>query len=202
MKARPILFSAPMVQALLEGRKTQTRRIVKCPEKLPPEPESFEHNGWGFSQSINGGRFSWPFKCPHGEPGHLLWVRETFCVPTDFDTGKKCLPEYKATYRGKAFDGCWKPSIHMPRQLSRITLEITDIRVERLQDISEEDAKAEGTQPEGTGGEASAWFAHAWEKIHSLQSWLDNPWVWVIEFQTHKRNVDALMEERGKREGV
>jgi hypothetical protein len=157
MKERPILFSAPMVRAILDGRKTQTRRVIK--EKLMR----------GEGAHVNN--------CQYGKPGDRLWVRETFCYH-----------DYLARYLYKA-DGVtgvkWKPSIFMPRIASRIMLEITGIRVERLQDISEEDAIAEGWP------KSSDWYRSLWESINGQGSWVLNPWVWVIEFMVLNNERDA-----------
>lgn len=155
VKSRPILFSAPMVKAILEGRKTQTRRVIK------PQPASHMildvvlPNGEGpndpcaavrFTSHGNGDVSSWG--CPHGRPGDLLWVRETWQKSgmgwgNDLPVGKI---HYRATDAGewKSYWGGWKPSIHMPRWASRITLRIESVRVERLQAITEADAIAEG----------------------------------------------------------
>jgi hypothetical protein len=175
MKERPILFSGEMVRAILDGRKSQTRRIVK---------------GEVVDRAAAKG-------CPHGTTGDRLWVRETFA------TG------YGGVfYRASEGDNCksisgaivpWKPSIFMPRKLSRLTLEITAIRVERLQQISEADARAEGVEPcevLGTSGgfkdyvdlnngceSAYASYHSLWESINGKGSWQKNPWVWVIEFR-------------------
>jgi hypothetical protein len=159
VKERPILFSGPMVRAILSGSKTQTRRILKpqpredqimpanWAEVMEYNPDAIYGDGltWGALQE-NGEYHS--FKCPYGKPGGRLWVREAHC-PRYFDDGST---GYRADY-DKALVGDvvpepkWTPSIHMFRKNSRINLEITNIRVERLQDISEEDAKAEGVEP-------------------------------------------------------
>lgn len=204
IKERPILFSGPMVRAILEGRKTQTRRIAKprCDDKTPCEHWSgvntkelgvimfrlCEHGGEGLD-------------CPYGQPGDRLWVRETFRLsePNDCACYEPCscksgLPIYKATcgFEREKGDPIWKPSIFMPRWASRITLEITGVRVERLQDITEADAKAEGvigcvrqnSYPRGTDGQPSrAEYAILWESINGQGSWDKNPWVWVLEFK-------------------
>jgi hypothetical protein len=213
MKERPILFSAPMVRALLDGTKTQTRRVVK------PRPD------WAMGKrcmlqphelagEVNQGEYS---NCPYGQPGDRLWVRETWCGEIDGHTSQLIYNEdgntYKCLYRadghhvvlddGDGFtktnkDGSeaspWKPSIHMPRWASRITLEITAVRVERLQDISKADAQAEGIVPDGDGGwhladtrhymdDPISSYASLWEYINGPGSWDLNPWVWVIEFK-------------------
>lgn len=187
MRDRPIIFSAPMVRAILSGAKTQTRRLVR------PQPE-YRHgvlfpqgSSTGYSPSLLAGA------CPFGRPGDRLWVREQFaCVRTQ----EMRYVEYKADRSLSDFDGYdspaggrWRPSIHMPRWASRITLEITDVRVERLQDISEEDAKAEGvSMPDGTPTPPDFWsyrreFRLVWEQIHGGGSWDANPFVWVVTFR-------------------
>jgi len=195
MKERPILFNAPMVRALLAGTKTQTRRIVK------PQPEmngrwmewrngkgvliTEQNTAWhpfdkGFRRAVS----EYPHFCPYGQPGDRLWVRETFALP---DRRADNLPAwvYAADYADRP-QHAWKPSIHMPRTASRITLEITGIRVERLQDISEADAIAEGCEnslhlPGGRFAREN--YAHLWWTIHGDESWEANPWVWVVEFK-------------------
>jgi len=206
MKERPILFSGPMVRAILDGRKTQTRRLVKHIPMLG-EPKAWcatakaQEPGW---VHIVGDytRF-----CPHGQPGTHLWVRETFCCKMGVDgyiykNGKQeCY--YRATenkqitkddgnggteYRQNGVEASpWSPSIFMPRWASRITLEITDVRVERLQDISDDDALAEGV----FGDEHPAdqplpvmCFEYLWDSINAKRCpWASNPWVWVITFR-------------------
>jgi hypothetical protein len=188
MKEHPILFSGPMVQAIIEGRKTMTRRVVKYPTK---DGEYGWHPTLGGMQYLPGGSTR-PF-CPYGQPGDRLWVRETFANINK--PGIK--PEY--IYRADPVEideyendgGKWKPSIHMPRQASRLTLEIVSVRVERLQDISEEYAKSEGVtrlRLSETLNIPRSWvgaFADFWDSINSKRgySWGSNPWVWVIEFK-------------------
>jgi hypothetical protein len=186
MKERPILFSAPMVRAILEGRKTQTRRVVK---------KSAEMDTNGFMALVPDEK-----KCPYGQAGDRLWVRETFHVCPHHDdvfykSDDLLLPRKCMAHRR------WRPSIHMPRWASRITLKITGVRVERLQDISEADAIAEGIEPDGDFwkhygphplkdlGEnvAHAYpvnsFRSLWHSINGPESWAANPWVWVVEFK-------------------
>lgn len=214
MTARPILFSAPMVRALLEGRKTQTRRVVK------PQPETgkwidecnFVASGFSTWKKFDtaAGCECRDVKCPYGKPGDLLWLREAFGV--DLSGGFF----YRATDSegdGDDFDNPWKPSIHMPRRASRLTLEITRVRVERLQAVTELDAYAEGIDTENDptylaaahfllagagsirgGSPAVCAYADLWESLHGVGSWDENPHVWVIEFLTHHRNVDAARE--------
>lgn len=208
MKERPILFSAPMVRAILEGRKTQTRRVVK-----PGPPD-----GLGMYACLGAWRYEGVDyraneveTCPYGVPGDRLWVRETWQMVDPLEVpenrrgsrapftgcqGARIIP-WVATYRAdgelaheRYGDIVWKPSIHMPRWASRITLEITGVRVERLQDISEEDALAEGVHRfdwQDDNGECPATtreaFARLWASINGPDSWTANPWVWVVEFR-------------------
>lgn len=174
MKERPILFSGPMVRAILEGRKTMTRRIVKR------QPSGFDLN----DKPVFGA-------CPYGAPGDRLWVKETW-LPIYIDS----LPGHvidKTQYRADETNplsgaGMWHPSIYMPRKRSRIKLEITGVRVERLHTITEEDAKAEGIMGATVGeyGDRGCFitdFAYLWSKINGHESWDANPWVWVVEFK-------------------
>ena len=188
MTERPILFNGEMVRAILDGRKTQTRRIVK------PQP------GAQMEQVLINNRGEWP--CPLGQVGDRLWVRETFqpfldaydidCMPNvDYQTGKGYKISYPATDGIDEFQdidsgdikSTCKPSIHMPRWASRITLEITDVRIERLQSISEADAKAEGVEPAECCLAHYHGFSKLWQNVYGSESWEANPWVWVIEFR-------------------
>lgn len=202
MKERPILFSGPMVRAILAGRKTMTRRVIK------PQPY---YNRAGFLSWKTSGclqNFERSAEtmlarhCPYGVPGDRLWVRETFGTewrsmrPTNGDT-----IYYAADGDAKMVER-WRPSIHMPRWASRITLEITGVRVERLKDISEQDAVAEGvqglekmmaggtdTRDPDSGVEHAlisnpiTCFSFLWESINGRESWDANPWVWVVEWE-------------------
>jgi hypothetical protein len=189
MKERPILFSTPMVRAILDGRKTQTRRLVS-ETHLP------------FIEDIIKNLYRWdkrPF--PYGKKGDKLWVRETFVNLTENNDGK-LFAAYKADFDSQAFVGVggkkckWNPSIFMPRWASRITLEIISVRVERLQEISEQDAIAEGIYLlSGDGGgykfaageqeydTAKEAYIELWKSINGADSWSKNPHVWVIEFK-------------------
>lgn len=232
MKERGMIFNAEMVRAILDGRKTQTRRIM-APQPADdiergifPNPEVI---GWKSSRRHKHGSTTAHF-CPYGKPGDLIWVRETWGVVShELDEDGRIqpwTPDRPATaihempfgngyYSGHAIyaadgdftwgdddgyeDGrsCWKPSIHMPRAASRILLEITDVRVERLNAISEEDARAEGIidggclncgEPEPCGcanpePDATDAFAYLWQSIYGQENWNANPWVWVIEFK-------------------
>jgi hypothetical protein len=184
MKSRPILFSAPMVLAILDGRKTQTRRVLKgtTEHKGPYNPEYIEAH-----KNSDG----WSKICPYGKVGDRLWVRETFmhcgCEDAEMHADSGCdLILYRASEPNdlKVFEG-WRPSIHMPRWASRITLEITDVRVERLNDITVSDAIAEGY--DGSVNDpvdpSIKWYSRLWDRINVAGAWELNPWVWVIEFK-------------------
>jgi len=186
MTDRPILFSAEMVRAILDGRKTQTRRAIK------PVP-TFNgggacHDADALQQDYVEPYWVFPETCKYGQPGDLLWVRETWARHA---SGVDYAADFAAVSRPQA--GPWRPSIHMPRWASRITLRITDIRVERLQDISEDDARAEGCDPArwidetdvGMEGYREG-FAKLWNKINGPGAWEENPWVWVVAFERVK----------------
>lgn len=218
MKERPILFSAPMVRVLLEGRKTQTRRVVK------PQPPS-GHNFAGFTThstcSADEGKAVWAagsgplmheahrVRCPYGQPGDRLWVREAWRLcreadgvkPRDTDAAYRCWYEADAPHQ-PGF-GRLRPGMFMPRWASRITLEITEVRVQRVQEISEEGAIAEGIERDdegrwtdyqnlGFGGYfdhpiqgARFSFASLWDSINAKRGfgWDANPWVWCLSFR-------------------
>lgn len=200
MNEKPILFKSDMVRAILEGRKTETRRIIKFKD-LPLEP--LHHNIWKSQSGWQDGDIK--IKCPYGQVGDRLWVRETWCA----DCGKQvCYREnmVRCEQRATHFPNrChpWHPSIHMFRKYSRITLEITDIKVERVQDITEEGAKAEGIKvlPLQSEKDESAWYQSApginqartakqsfqklWDSINKKRGfgWESNPWVWVVKFK-------------------
>lgn len=214
MVKRPILFSAPMVRAILAGTKTQTRRVISRPLKNP---------GWTayryFGPSTNNPKCisraiecgpDYPddktdqVLCPFGQAGDLLWVREAFAHQYRDNIEPTCRSPEDVAYRADGLTpdpyvyGHWKPSIHMPRWASRITLEVTGIRVEKLQDISEADSIAEGVERVGdrfkgylplvTGEHydpalAKTSYSQLWESINGLGSWKADPWVWVVEFK-------------------
>jgi hypothetical protein len=194
MTERPIIFSAPMVRAILEGRKTMTRRVLK------PQPQSVDGSGrWyampGGGESLNCHRLPYT-------PGDLLWVREAWRTEARFDkmpmkdepTG--ALVSYEADYDREPNDGCrgrLRPSIHMPRWASRLTLRVTGVKVERLHDITEEDAKAEAAEAVGYIDEYDVGdrsyvvgFAGLWASIHGPLAWAANPWVAAITFKRVK----------------
>lgn len=211
MKERPILFSGAMVRAILEGRKTQARRVVKN----PPAAQFCglkSSLGYPASEGSTWAGFGNPsdpmyVRCPYGQPGDRLWVKESFwgcdlpgygdqpCVVYDDEwTGKDYHPA-EARPWARRFGRI--PSIHMPRDACRLVLEVTGVRVERLQSISEDDALAEGIDTEGDdylngeGWKAAGSaisperyaFASLWRRINGDASWDANPWVWVVEFR-------------------
>lgn len=205
MKERPILFSAPMVLALLDGSKTQTRRVVK-PEGAV---HIFQFRGTTAAAGADEptGEWGWcgservvhkHIRCPYGQPGDRLWVRETWRERVPDQDGR--ILDYRADHFSE--DPCnepWKPSIYMPREASRITLEIASVRIERLNDISEADARAEGVTPQSNGRYHCGFddgkvecrspvtaYAWLWNSINGLDSWSANPWVWVVEFKVVK----------------
>lgn len=241
MKERPILFNENMVKEIMEGRKTQTRRIMR---RQPDDVERFHrgeltadtdayyavlrcyNNPKGFKKCNSGWMANATYKTPFSEfnVGDHLWVRETFCMgiieeydashpadrylyvdDSDYGDGKKySIHKQMVLSEGiRHEDVKWKPSIHMPRSASRILLEITKIRVERLNDISEEDAKAEGfdysTHPSaiemGYAIGAKTNFRHTWQQIYGEASWTANPWVWVVEFRVLKNGEEYKEEE-------
>lgn len=205
MKERPILFNSVMVNAILEGRKTQTRRILKVQppetvktivplyqmEPIPAVTEVSFHevldNDIPHCSSITR------CKCPFGKVGDRLWVRETFSYALNEDDhicDKNGNPVWDAKDAHIYFaasetnvEGKWIPSIHMPRWASRILLEITNIRVERLNDISESDCLKEGIGSALLRDCKQPKFMQLWESINGIGSWATNPWVWVIEFK-------------------
>lgn len=197
--SKPILFSGEMVRAILAGRKTQTRRVVK------PQPDSVMNGApyW----NVGGLRLSDgaanPLQCPYGQPGDTLYVKETFRVWSkdgSLYTGRlfnvseylkkafKQEAQYRATSIPDVEKGNWRPSIFMPPWLSRLTLKVQAVRVERLQDISEEDARAEGVSEKwletaaGREGLVPV-FSTLWNSLNGPGAWDANPWVWVVQFQ-------------------
>ena len=229
MKERPILFSGEMVRAILDGRKTQTRRVVK------PQPDcnttALGHVGSGPCVVLAMRNRMYEIPCPYGQPGDRLWVKETFyCDDYRYpdipkDEQDEDLRDRMIYYRADGDDLCqqipecdcdgnnvppWRPSIFMPRWASRITLEITGVRVERLQEISEDDAKAEGSQDAHNVMHFSFQssidnvyrrnYASLWDSINGkMHPWTSNPWVWVIEFNmTHSASCPACTHKEAK----
>ncbi len=195
---KPIIFSGEMVRAILAGRKTQTRRVVKL-------------DGFGGDpvyETADGEFHDTAELCPYGQPAGRLWVRETFKTIGVYSDRRQVLIEYKAggrsyaehvpdwcRYYDRANNGRWSASIHMPKWASRLTLEVTGVAVARLQDISEEDAYLEGVKPyvaKGIGGQMVGAdvshrhsFIELWDSINKSRGygWDTNPWVWVVEFK-------------------
>lgn len=203
-KERPILFSAPMVRAILAGTKTQTRRAVKPqPRRVDGGVPFGDAPAWAHAEPG-----SMMMRCPYGKRGDRLWVRETF-ARIDGQTQPWIETDYRATYKhGDRLGDTlgikkrWTPAIHMPRHASRITLEVIGVRVERLQDISEADCIAEGIEPyrgplrwvrymdaitgEAIHSSARDAFFSLWESINGRGSWDANPWLWAIGFTPFK----------------
>lgn len=195
MNEHPILFSTEMVQAILTGRKTQTRRVVKS--ELIIEQAEFEcGNRPNVIQSEPSLQYWTENSCPFGQVGDRIWVRETHAFipktayrasnidqiinPNDQET----VAIFKAGFDLSQTGIKWKPSIHMPRWASRLQLEITNIRIERLNDISEDDAIAEGMIADDDYC-AEEYFSKLWNEINGWdeKGWNANPWVWVVEFK-------------------
>lgn len=216
-KERPILFSGAMVRAILDGRKTQTRRALR----VQPPADTFrmdtyhhpdgQHYFWAWKEAFSGCELhtGWePICCPYGQSGDRLWVRENGWerperTPKMMRDGADTWAPYyfdadgyseqdKADFKAWGFKR--RPSIHMPRAASRIILEITAVRVERLNDCSQADAIAEGAPPShpsidvisrlfGYEDLSRSWYAQLWEQINGPGSWAANPWVWVVEFK-------------------
>lgn len=217
---RPIPFSVPMVQAVLDGNKSQTRRVLA---EQPPETYRYErsrddwHTGhilrkqpmifddqpcWGYGAAWGGQpvwEVDWP-SCPYGKPSDVLWVREPWCASKSWDPlkpseiGRHADILYLADnplefYQKAGIAGRYRHARFMCKWMSRLTLKITNVRVERLQDISAEDCIAEGIEPKdlGNAAEETAWvraeFRRLWESINGPGSWEKNPWLWVVEFE-------------------
>lgn len=210
-RERPILFSGAMVRAILNGRKTQTRRVVDERQRVGYPHEEIER-AWaaGFTTT---GDLSFNWTCPYGQPGDRLWVRETWALETIPSDGEQVVwqADRAAAWRESVSDiyylssdyqpDRWRPSIHMPRWASRLTLEVTEVRVQRLQEISEEDAQAEGI--ERSNDERWPWrnyypldgapfvrpttsFMSLWDSINDERdgcAWEANPFVWAISFK-------------------
>lgn len=228
MIERGMIFNGEMVRAILDGRKTQTRRPVRFP--VLDKNLGCELAGNELAGELSAGNY---LNSAFGKPGHRIWVRETWatlgnedgccvdwednlckgdersaariyrasCEQRPGDYGLWSIPDdadWKPHTKDHKFEGAWRPSIHMPRWASRILLEITSVRVERLNAISEEDARAEGIidggclncgEPEPCGcanpePDATDAFAYLWQSIYGQENWNANPWVWVIEFKS------------------
>jgi len=206
MSDRPIIFSAPMIRALLDGRKSMTRRVLKvqpgeldCPISVGCE--------WHVTDS-RGGNMS-PLPVPYAV-GDRLWCREGFSYGWPVEENHQlpeCNQEHAITYRtdgNRPFGGGkWHSPIHMPRWASRLTLIVTDVRVQRLQDISEADAVAEGIEPGrrlscgGMSHTAVDIFCDIWNSLHGPEAWGANPWVAALTFTVHRCNIDQMGGNNG-----
>lgn len=207
---RPILFTGPMVRAILDGSKTQTRRVVKRPH-IVTEAECFELADCWLDRDGN----VWPADyehlqdaCPYGVPGDLLYVRETWQDWCPLWEGSWCghgtkegmAADHEVYYRADPPEAWkrggpkkWRPSIHQPKWASRLWLRVTDVRVERVQDITNEDARAEGCPggphvdgySEGNPADPYEEFAHLWDSINEKRGygWNENPWTWAVTFE-------------------
>jgi len=195
MKERPIIFSTPMVKAILEGRKTMTRRVFMVTDPMgkrcaitSPDEEILTFADGTFHYRSTGG-LSGPYSCPYGIPGDRLWVRETWAeiaYPCNYI-------KYKADDPHPSGDwGAWKSSRFMPKKYARIWLEVTGVRNERLQEITEEDAKAEGIGPSPSIASDRYWptcrdkYQELWDSLHAKtrHHWMDaNPFVYVLTFK-------------------
>lgn len=220
MTERGMIFNGEMVRALLDGRKTQTRRPIKWKQTRFTEiGEREDGSKWPWSEDAEHACDFW-HPCPFGAVGDRIWVRETFqgplfdydlmdsyCKdPTPFEKPEFCVYKADGVPAPEFYDAddelhcCWRPSIHMPRWASRILLEITNVRVERLNAISEEDAEAEGIDMEALYDSQDCYdciadhnmtgrptvtgaFKYLWDSIYGEEGWKSNPWVWVIEFK-------------------
>lgn len=203
MKERPILFSGPMVRAILEGCKTQTRRVIKSAQACDNGPwADFAYSAqdglpifwWKSMPKFDQRDYRWGQECPYGAPGDRLWVRETWrpCQVPQHNDPSLCI-EYRASGYCKSGHLAtlnrtnWRPSIFMPRWASRITLEVVSVRVERAGDISVADCAAEGMKlkPGYETEHLKTDFRNLWNEINAKRgySWESNPWVWVVEFK-------------------
>ena len=215
MKVKPMIFNTEMVQALLDGRKTQTRRPINISDGwelkdqhicriITPKP-----GRWGAMQrrALHDSEYEHQVTPTPAMPCDLIYVRETFRT---LDSDDECDCEYPCSHPGpgstvyfadnREMDRKWKPSIHMPRRASRLTLKVTAVRVERVQDISKADAEKEGFKLPAAEGQGFAIgartnFRHGWEEIYG-DSWERNDWVWVIDFEVIRQNVDEYLKRQ------
>jgi len=202
MADRPIIFSAPMVRAMLDGRKSQTRRIYKV-----PSGSYVEQGGvWAMTDGCAYGDAALPYA-----PGDRLWVRENCATWGDHEAIYRAddAVEYGLAVSDGKFGAKWKarPSIHMPRWASRLTLTVTDVRVQRLQDISEADAIAEGCdavlaltikRPNGAHpGNPRECYCDLWNSLHGPGAWDANPWVVALTFTVQCGNIDKIGDANG-----
>ena len=194
---KSIIFSTPMVQAILDGRKTQTRRVIKDKDITNNFDIDVDGSAYAYINPETGDSYP-PTEIAKYQVGDILWVRETW--------GKDENGEYvyRTNYGTTEYDSFppsmfkWKPSIHMPKEAARIFLKVTNVRVERLQDITEEEAIKEGAKAYGpnncSGTSARIAFAEIWDKTTTEHEWRTNPWVWVIEFEKISKEEAERLE--------
>lgn len=191
-KERPILFSGEMVRAILDGRKTQTRRVINRVSSIGVVTEFQESDTHGYDWTFRDSRMRWNdfdngeliVRCPYGKPGDRLYVRESVCLC-------QCQPDCVDHILYRESDllprhSRWTPSIHMPRWASRITLEITDVRVQRVQEISSNDCRSEGVRSILRSEQSFIdGFSRLWDSINQKRGfgWDTNPWVWALTFK-------------------
>lgn len=229
MPELPILFTGEMVRAILGGRKTQTRRAIPIDrygihfiagrDDNPNDPRNWGvetvHGDWCLLADDPGDRSSYALPCPYGQPGDLLYVRETFCPVDDTSNGGRKWIDYRAT---PAYDEShpagwdnapddpqalkWRPSIHMPKWAARLWLRVTDVRVERVQEITERDALSEGFPDNGSvicefTEVARPWFRQLWDSLNAKRGfgWDVNPWVWIVSFEVASTTGRANVRE-------
>lgn len=203
MKEKPILFSAEMVKAILEDKKTQTRRVIKPQPIQDPDgswrSEIHPRSGYGNEQTL---RHYLDIYCPYGKKGDRLWVRETWAHDDENCKDPTCgnrdhiwwkASENKIVADSFAGDAHWRPSIFMPRWASRIDLKIVKVRVERVQEITHQDALAEGMIYEYPVTPITKYVA-LWDELNAQRGygWAANPWVWVIEFKRDESGICIL----------
>lgn len=204
MNARPILFRDEMVDKLLMDWKTQTRRAIKPQPRTDAthgDIEQSEKYPGEFFQWVDGGDKLPSFTCPYGVPGDLLWVRETWHTDTlpleqaraeHEDMMSESPIYFRASVEELEAGYLWRPSIHLPRWASRLTLRITDIRVQRVQEITEYECEEEGVghvMPHS----AREMYAKLWDSINGKGAWRRNPWVWALTFEVIEKNVDDVL---------
>jgi hypothetical protein len=218
MADRPIIFSAPMIRALLDGRKTQTRRIIKpspefCGGGRSRDPQNWnDPDAWGWENYDEG---CWDLLSegytgrPFYAPGDRLWVKEAWrfdvewddCPPREFDGADAIHYDADGSQDTSLWGDPFRPGrlrspIHMPRWASRLTLLVTDVRVQRVQEISRGDAMEEGCPfaNMADGPNPRDWYRDLWNSIHGTDAWDRNPWVAAISFKAHRCNIDTMEE--------
>jgi hypothetical protein len=194
---KPIIFNTPMVQAILAGRKTQTRRVIKDKDITNNFDIDVDGSAYAYINPETGDSYP-PTAIAKYQVGDILWVRETWSKD---ENGEYVYRTNYGTTEDDSFPPSmfkWKPSIHMPREAARIFLRVTNVRVERLQDISEDEAIKEGAKAYGpnncSGTSARIAFAEIWDKTTTEHEWRTNPWVWVYEFEKISKEEAERLE--------